>query len=424
MGVTSSACVVFALLIAALPLACVSEVHADTPGVAPADTAKVKKERVRKETAPPARGGTVEEAAVAEDADEDFFTACIGGCIGEFIGSMLGSICGGSSSEVSAEPVAVAEVGALGGTEAQLEGEGGNVPRYFGTVAGEDSVAVWDRPGGDAAGGSMLRAMAPGTEAAAADFKYYENELWVHVQTGEPDSIDGWIRDADIVLESQPGDTAVTEAGLAPYAENPDAAVVARGRPRFHVRAEGFIPLFTDEALSEEYGQDSWGVGLTGGAILSKSIAVDARVSYIHGDGTPMYKYVGPASTDWPLGSDIDVLGMGIQIGQFIPHNEVYFAYGFGPSVFNVKESATIGEYDGETRTGTRTDELSEWRFGATVRAEAGWLAAGVVPIGVFFDFSWISWEASEEKSLTLDYLDASGIYIVSFGLRVGYLFF
>lgn len=413
-----------ALSLASLCQAASSGTLADKGTVAAGDTAKVKKERVRKETAPPAVRDQREESSVGGDADEGFFSSCLGACIGDFIGSMLGSICGGSADESAPDDLSARPPDVTGEMGDHMIRGRERVSGYTGIIAGGDSVAVWDRPGGEAAGGSVLRYVVSGIETAATQFKYYENDLWVHVRAEEPEAIEGWVRDAEVELVRDAMETAEDESGVIPPGAAPTAKTLERDRPRFQIRGEAFFPVLADEGLSEEYGGESWGFAVGVGAILAKSIAIDARFSYFHGDGLPQYKYVGPTSTDWPLVSDIDVMGIGVHLGQFIRLDRAYLAYGAGPSAFNVKESALIGEYEGETRIGERTDEINEWRFGASVRIEGGFVVAGVVPIGASIDFSWISWDAAEEKSLTLDYLDSSGIYVIGFGIRVGYLFF
>lgn len=60
----------------------------------------------------------------------------------------------------------------------------------------------------------------------------------------------------------------------------------------------------------------------------------------------------------------------------------------------------------------------------AEANLEAGWLAAGRVPIGCFVRWSYIPWDAHREKSLTLDYFGGKGISYFNLGISVGYLFF
>jgi hypothetical protein len=401
-----------------------------------ADTVKARKERVRKETAPPpAPVGKTETRDSATHEEGGFFSSCLG----ELLGSMLGSICSGSSAEVEEAPAVVegadyhgaAHIQVISSEERAREG----LP-FQGMVATidlrEDSVDVWDRPGGDAAGGEIVCTLAEGTEVTATEFEYFQDGMWMHVEAAE---CGGWLRDKEIIPptveppaaravgmeESPPG-----AAASAPQREEVTLERSYREDPRWYVRGEVSYPSFEGEALREEYKTRNFEAGAEVGFFLTRSINIDLLFGYTHADGSPQYKYVGPTSTDWPLISDLYILGFGAQAGQMLTNSEgtVYFKYGLGPSVFSVKEEASIAVYEGETRTGTRTDELAEWKVGAEAVIEGGWIAARRIPIGGYIRFSWIPWKGNGEKSLTLDYLDSSSIFMFNFGISVGYLSF
>jgi hypothetical protein len=408
---------------------------AEKAASAPADTAKAKKERVRKETAPPrAPAGKTETKDSAAPEEGGFFSSCLG----ELLGSMLGSICSGSSDKVEEAPAVVEGTDLHGATDIHLisseERAREGLPLQ-GTVATidlrEDSVDVWDRPGGDTAGGEIICTLAEGTEVTVTKYEFFQDEMWMLVETA---ICGGWLRDKEFIpptVESPAAPTAGMESSRVAAASSPQRQEVALGRsyredPRWYVRGEVSYPSFEEEALREEYKSHNWETGAEAGFFLTRSINIDLLFGYTHADGSPQYKYVSPASTDWPLISDIDILSFGAQAGQMLTGTEgtIFFKYGLGPSVFNVKEEASIGVYEGETRTGTRTDELAEWKIGAEAVIEGGWIAAGKIPIGGYIRFSWIPWKGNEEKSLTLDYLDDSGIFMFNFGISVGYLSF
>jgi len=397
------------------------------PAVAAGDTAKIEKKRVLKETVATTRDGHTKDSHAAKDDDkDDFFSSCIGSCLGEMIGSMFGSICGGSASG-GAEHVVVRDTGVPGGAglPGALDKEGS---AYYGTVTSADtrgdSVDVWNRPGGADAGGWVLNTVASGTDVAATQFKFFEDVLWVRIESGGEDPVDGWIREKEIVIQAEtPG--VAREGTTGDRSFEPSSAPSAdRDRPRWHARAHLFYPEFSSTEISDEYKNSCWGLGVETGLFLTRSINVGILFDYIHANGTPLYKYVGPTTTDWPLTSDLDVLRFGAQFGQLLRLNAWYFEYGIGPAVFRVKESASIAVYDGLIRQGTRTDELSAWKFGAAAGIGTGWLAGGIVPLGLSIRFSWIPWEGERNKSLTLDYIEDDSIFMVHLGISVGYLSF
>ena len=412
-------------------------------GVASADTAKVQKKRVRKETAPPpAPGGKTEEPQMEDEEEEegDFFSSCLGSCLGDLVGSMLGSICGGSSSESNEAEQTVEGKRLSGGAGAQIVYHEGGVRQglpFFGTVTTidmrEDSVEVWDRPGGGAEGGAVIRTLAKGADIKATEFEFYHTELWMRIETAEPGVLSGWLRDKEIIpfaVEPPAAQTASAEElqGAAAPGQQREEALGTRYQegPRWYVRGEASYPAFENEAIREEYKQQSWATGIETGFFLTRSINVGFLFGYLHADGTPQYKYESPTSMDWPLVSDLYILNFGAQVGQLliVSTGNAYFMYGIGPAVFSVKEKASIAVYEGDIRKDTRTDELSQWKFGAEAKIEGGLVAAGRLPIGGYVRFSWIPWKSNSEKSLTLDYLESNSISIFNFGISVGYLFF
>jgi hypothetical protein len=411
-------------------------------GVASADTAKAQKKRVRKETAPPPPGGKAEippRADEEEDSSSSFFESCLG----DLFGAVLGSICGGSSSESNEAEQPVQDKRLSGGAGPQIVYHEGGVRQglpFFGTVTTidmrEDSVEVWDRPGGDAADGAIIRTLAKGADVKATEFEFYQTELWMRIETAEPGALSGWLRDKEIIpfaVEPPAAQTAGAEElqGAEPPGQHREEALDTRYQdgPRWYVRGEASYPAFENEAIREEYREKSWATGFEAGFFLTRSINVGVLFGYLHGDGTPQYEYKSPTSTwrDWPLVSDLDILSFGAQGGQLLVignNGTAYFMYGIGPAVFSVREKASIAVYEGNIRKDTRIDKLSEWKFGAEAKIEGGLVAAGRIPIGGFVRFSWIPWKSNSEKSLTLDYLDSSSISVFNIGISVGYLFF
>ena len=152
---------------------------------------------------------------------------------------------------------------------------------------------------------------------------------------------------------------------------------------------------------------------------------LNATFGYLKSNGDPQYEYVSGDLRDSPSSSKLEIMNFGLQIGHLLPVAEglFYFSYGIAPTMFKVSESATIREYENDMRVGTRTDELSRWRFGGELKLEFG---GNIEPItiGIFTRFTLISWEAKEEKSLTLDYFGSSTITYFNFGITVGLLIF
>jgi len=89
-----------------------------------------------------------------------------------------------------------------------------------------------------------------------------------------------------------------------------------------------------------------------------------------------------------------------------------------------VQESADITIIENKVETGKRVDELSEWKFGGELKVQGGMFLGDAFPLGLHARFSVIPWDTREEKSLTLDHLGKDVIYVLDFGITVGYLFF
>jgi hypothetical protein len=213
-----------------------------------------------------------------------------------------------------------------------------------------DSVEVWNMPGGGAAGGWVLNAVASGTDVAATQFKFYEDELWVRIESEGEEPIDGWIREKEIGIQQETAGVA-REGTTGDRSFEPSSAPGAdRDRPRWHARANFFYPEFSSKEISDEYKNSCWGAGVETGLFLTRSINVGVLFDYVHANGAPLYKYIGGTLTDWPLASDLDVLHFGARFGQLLRLNAWYFEYGVGPAVFHVKESASIAVYDGLIR--------------------------------------------------------------------------
>ncbi|MBP2681379.1 MAG: hypothetical protein H6Q78_1242, partial [Candidatus Krumholzibacteriota bacterium] len=185
-------------------------------------------------------------------------------------------------------------------------------------------------------------------------------------------------------------------------------------------------PVFGEQVLRDEYGKNAWRLRAESKFMLAHSIQVGGSFGYLRSNGEPQFNYVGPTTMDSPVSSTLEIWDIGVEIGQLLSFagGKGFFVYGVGPSVFNVREEADIEVIESGLVTDTRTDELSEWKLGGEIELSIGGLANDRFPIAFQARFLVIPWESTEEKSLTLDYLDKNAILAYSFGVTFGVVFF
>jgi hypothetical protein len=196
--------------------------------------------------------------------------------------------------------------------------------------------------------------------------------------------------------------------------------------------------LSGEEAIRSEY-KDSFRSGVRMRISPASGFQVGLGVAHTHADGDPGYNYKithtggGIDSTrDVPTDSDLKVLAIELQIGGYAPlggsRGRSYFYAGMGPTLYRVEESASMDflefKDDSVVRQGRRREELVKWRIGADLRLELGYVLFDKMPIGVATQFSFISWKAEKDKSLTLDWIDQDYFAVMSFSLTLGYSFY
>lgn len=410
-----------------------------------ADTVKVKKERVKKETQPAIRDDADDATDTHETAGG---TSFFGSCLGSLFGSMLESICGSIFSSDSDNQQAVGTP--LRSTEDYALERDADVVHYEGNIEPEDlttnSVALWDRPGGYEDDGARFGDLQRGTPVHVKKYSYYRNVLWALVESNEPDRSEGWVAADDLVISSGSTDSDLKSERQAEdpkgsreveyggqYATNvPRSFALAAtsidrsNRPRFACLAEFSYPVFANKSISEEYNSDAYRFGAELGFFLTETICVGPSIDFLRSKGTPLYDYVAAGLRDSPQSSEIRAWSFGLQFGQFVSFGSsgAFFRYAITPAVFGIEESARIIEYEDDLFIGQRTDELSKWKMGGEAEVATGITIAGRIPIGFSVRYSLIPWEGDQEKSLTLDYLDSNSISIFSFGFNIGYIFF
>jgi hypothetical protein len=231
-------------------------------------------------------------------------------------------------------------------------------------------------------------------------------------------------------VASRDGTSVYPEPGAQDVAAAPSQA--ARSGPdigdaRWEILADLSVPVFPNSMLNEEYNS-SFRVGAETRFLFVHSIQVDLSFGYSHSNGEPQYDYVTGNVREAPTDSNLDIWSIGARVGQLFAfptgNNYFFFSYDLGPTVFNVRESATLEVYEGKEMTGTREETLSEWKIGGEVKLEVGSIIKGQFPISFHTRFSVIPWTANEEKSLTLDFLNDNAIYVLNFGLSFGYMFY
>jgi hypothetical protein len=418
-------------------------VHASAPGAAPqslppshaaADTTKARKERVRKETPPPAPKEQLQHEAEVSDDESDFW----GDCLGSLLGSLCGSLFGGDNDQnqpsvqpvVEQHPPSTTQIGeALSGPMKELPFTGIIEPMY----GGGPEVGLYDRPGGEKANADTIELLQEGTRVKAVKYGLFEENRWLLVSRLEPGAPEGWVLEKEVFLRTAPGEMG---AGAAPTAMAPSAGSgqvfepttrqesLFPQKPLWQIGATASLPVFSQKAVQEEYKNKGYQVGVEGGFYLPHSLKLHLFIDYLHANGTPLYDYyVGGEIKDSPLENDLEILSIGLPIGQSFPFAAGlgFFSYGLGPALFRVHEHALIREYEGGQPAGARIDRLATWKVGGEAVVAVGGVLGGRVPLSLETRFSFIPWSAAEEKSLTLDFLGTEDIGFFTFGIGIGF---
>ncbi|MBN2070075.1 MAG: hypothetical protein JW814_01355 [Candidatus Krumholzibacteriota bacterium] len=391
-----------------------------------ADTAKTKKERVRK-TASKKKRDASNKTTYASDSDEK--TSFFGSCLGSILESVCSSIFSDDKGKGS---------GLVGDGDHLLDDSAGKV-QYRGNIEPGDpsinSVKLWDKPGGYKADGFIQGDLEKGVEVDVIESDYFENTLWVLVTTRTLIPAEGWVMESDVArppgqeinFQNQANNNDGIESIVTPNALLASAmsSDYVMGLSKFGM-AELSYPLFANESISEEYIKNTYRIGGEFGLFISETMHIDFTFGYLSAKGKPLYIYGDSEFEDSPQDSELQILSYGLNFGQllFFNNNMVFIGYGIGPALFDVRESARIKEYENDILTGGRTDELAKYKLGGEIKATAGFVIARSFPVGLTARYSLIPWKSDMEKSLTLDYLDSSSISTFSFGISVGlYLF-
>jgi len=146
-------------------------------------------------------------------------------------------------------------------------------------------------------------------------------------------------------------------------------------------------------------------------------------IDYLHANGTPLFDYTVGTIVDVPVDSDLEILSFGLPIGQSFSFSagSGFFSYGVGPSLFQVRERATIFVFDRGAMAGVRIDKLTAWKVGGQAVMAIGCVVGGHIPLSFQTRFAFIPWSAAEEKSLTLDFLPTKDIAYFSLGFGIGF---
>ena len=378
-----------------------------------ADTVKAKKKQVPKKKSDAEKER--DEHRKAEESDDGSSGWCgFGICIGDFFSSLSGD-----ESETE-----VISTRAVGGTSSD------DLP-FIGIIEpfdpGEYTVKLWDRPGGPESEGYIMETLPKGTEVEVTGFNLDDNTMWLEIHRLEEGAMIGWIRQFELVRVELP-EMYVTDTPKTRPSDTEQVIMapqrIALDPPKWKFLVELSYPLFLQNDIYNEY-KKAWRIGFKAGKTISGTVHLNATFAYLRSDGDPQFDYILGDLRDSPTSSKLEIMNFGLQLGQFLPLAEglFYFSYGIAPTIFRVSESATIREFENNMRVGTRTDELSRWRFGGELKLEFG-VNIEPVTVGIFTRFTLISWDATQEKSLTLDYLDSSTISYFSFGFTVGFLIF
>lgn len=403
-------------------------------GIAHADTIKSEKKTRQKKREPIPRDQQKEpetQAVSDEDDDDESSTECFGGCLFLFFESLCGS-----SSDSDADQLTTTTTTFEEGSQVAPAGETvgpatAAVPialPYTGVLKPlnpySSDINLWDIPGGAAAGGQVVAELTRNSPVNVVEREDYNNTEWVRVQGEGVPEPGGWIQEREVSSGGE--DSVYDQTGVAatgdPARSFPDVKDA-----RWEILADLSYPMFGNSMIREEY-KSSFRVGAETRFLFVHSIQLDLSFGYSHSNGDPQYDYVTSTTRESPVDSDLDIWSIGARVGQLfgVPtsYGYFFFSYDLGPTVFNVSERATLEIYEGRDLTGARKDELSESEIGAEAKVEFTGVIDGKFSIGAHTRFSWIPWDANEEKSLTLDYLNDDSIYVFNFGISIGYMFY
>jgi len=422
-------------------------------GAAAADTAQVKTERVRKAAPPVPPERQPDTQNVSSESEGGFWDQCLGSCLSDIVGALFGSICsgifGGDDDEGEpAEGLAGEEVPLAPGIQAPEDAlapiEGFPYSGFIEPMGGTGkTVWLWDRPGAYLANGVTLESIPAGAEVTVTSYELFANMVWLQVSRVASDAPQGWVRQDEVREESAAArEVIAAEERLTPSAtpapiplagadEQKEESSSAREtgaesflrRPRWEIGVDAGVPVFSQTTIEEEYKESAYRIGVETAVFLPRSIKLGLCVDYLHANGTPLYDYAAGAAIDSPQESDLDILSIGLRIGQSITFAgmPVFFSYGLGPALFMVQESAFISTYEGDDWTGTRTDELSKWKGGGEAVISIGGVLGDRFPLSFQTRFAVIPWKGEGEKSLTLDFLERDYIAFITFGVGIGF---
>jgi len=188
------------------------------------------------------------------------------------------------------------------------------------------------------------------------------------------------------------------------------------------------FPLFARTSLYKEYNKsDKFKMNFNLGTRIPiyRFLNLGLDVGYCFANGTPRYDYeYGANMKDSPLDSDLNIFYFGPTLCIARVNNGKEIGYiGLGPIYSNVRESAEIAVYKGDTQVGSKVDKINRWQFGGQFVVHGGSITGSNTIVGLELRFIILSWEKFEQKSLTLDFLDRGFISFFTLGFYFGYSF-
>jgi hypothetical protein len=402
---------------------------------ADSDTAETKKTRVRKERTKEKKpvGQSQEREEESTEEEPGFFESCALDCLGGMLESLLSSDPAPEEEETTTVEAALMPAEERGDAEPSARPSDDPSLPYKTVVEPlnphANEVSVWDNPGGRQARANIIAQLPAGTYVTVTESSSINDTRWVKVEiAGAPEPV-GWVQGASAPASrsrpepSPPPSPSMTEP--LPHASPEPPSFHPSGPARWRLAASFAAPVFTREAISEEYGSGI-GTGVEMNVLITESMHLYLSVGYLHADGEPLFDYVIGSITESPSRSDLDVWHFDLGFGHrySIVDGAAYVAWGVGPSLFHVRESADITVLEDGLETGSRTETLSRWKAAGQARVGAGGLVGGRVPIGIQTRYSVFPWDSNEEKSLTLDFLGKESIGVLSVGIGIGYLFY
>lgn len=348
---------------------------------------------------------------------------------------------GGTEAEGEGEIVVVHEpapVSVLSTGEAQAELppsetvlplEVGDVCTVNPAFQDDKAATVWTEPGCAGLQGSLVCSLTMGYRVRVTDVADCEGVRWVNVAVLDGDCPGGWLLERHLSPPIRMGEPPVPQPGApagTAYPESQQREAAARW-PAAELILSVSPVAYLEEEISQEYVGLGVNLALGVRAPLSDIVTIGARAGVQISSGDPQFDYENATQRDFPRDSRLTIVDISPELGLRFgtPPGRPCFTLAAGPSVYYVKETATIDFLRfSDSFIGVYEAELSKWTVGGQANVGFEWAFAQQFSLGANVRYSFVPWKSDKDASLTLDWLDRSYIDFMSFGVTIGWSFF